>query len=108
MATLACGLNLGRSEPSDVGEEAPRPQATEAPPAEAPPSAAEATSQPTDAPGGEAPPPATQVPPEATEAPPASAGGDSEEAELDLNMSVSGLQNLGSYRTAFRFGWNGT
>lgn len=109
MATLACGLNLGRSEPSEVGEEAPRPQATEAPPAEAPPPAADATSQPTEAPAGEAEqPPATQAPPEATEAPPASADGDSEEAELDLSTSVSGLQNLGSYRAAFRFDWNGT
>lgn len=102
MATLACGLNLGKSEPSGP------PQATEAAPTEAPPPATEATPQPTEAPGGEAEPPATQAPPDATEAPPESAGADTEEAELDLDTSVSGLQNLNSYRVAFRFDWDGT
>jgi hypothetical protein len=98
-ATLACGLNLGRSEPTDP------PPATEPPATEAPPPAAEAIPLPTETP---IPSPATQAPPDATEAPPESAEGASEEAELDLDTSVSGLQNLNSYRAAFRFDWDGT
>jgi hypothetical protein len=109
MATMACGLNLGRSERSDVVEETPRPGATEAPPTEAAAPAAETAAQPTAIPVGEAEqPPATQAPPEVAEAPPSSSQRDTEEAELDLNTSVSGLQNLSSYRAAFRFDWNGT
>ena len=103
MTTLACGLNLGRSKPTDL------PPLTEAPPTELPPPAAEATPQPTEAPAGEAeqPPPADDAPSQATEVPPESAEGDTVEAELDLDGSVSGLQNLNSYRAAFRFEWNG-
>lgn len=89
MATLAC--SLGSTEPASQSEESP-PQATEA-------SASET----------EAPPvAATEAPePEVTEAPAESAEGDLEEAELDLNSSISGLENLNSYRVSFRFDWNG-
>lgn len=107
MATLACGLKLGRSAPAG-GDEGAAPQATEVPPQELP-SGAEATAQPAEAPVGETgQPPATQAPPVATEAPAESEGGQLEEAELDLNTSVSGLETLSSYRAAFRFDWNGT
>jgi hypothetical protein len=104
MATLACGLNLGRSKPSEP------PPAAEALPTEASPPAVEATPQPTEAPASEAEqPPATQAPSEEpTEAPPESDEGDTIETELDLDSSVSGLQNLNSYRATFRFDWNGT
>jgi len=103
MATLACGLNLGKSKPTSP------PPATEAVPTEASPPAVEATPPPTESPVGEADqPPATQVSPEVTEAPPESTEGDVVETELDLNTSVSGLQNLSSYRATFRFDWNGT
>jgi hypothetical protein len=100
VSTLACGLNLGKSKPQ-AGEEAPPPQATEVPPTEAQPPAVEATQ----APAGEAEqPPATEM----AEAPAEGAEGGVEEADLDLETSISGLENLSSYRAAFRFDWNGT
>jgi hypothetical protein len=104
IATLACGLKLGRSAPAGEGEPA-LPQVTQAPPTQAPPAAGEAA-----APGEEAdqPPAPETSPEEVTEAPTGSGGGDLEEAELDLNTSVSGLENLSSYRATFRFDWNGT
>jgi hypothetical protein len=107
LATLAC--SLGRQEPASQ-DQAPAAEATEAPAAEATEApAAEATEAPaaeaTEAPAAEA----TEAPAaEATEAPAESVEGDVEEAELDLQTSVSGLEDLNSYRVAFRFDWNGT
>ena len=96
LATLACGLGSGRAEPSGQAEQPPAPQPTEAPPPATQPPAVEVTPEP------------TQTPSVATEAPPESAEGEAEEAELDLDTSVSGLESLNSYRATFRFDWEGT
>lgn len=99
VVTLACGL--GRGEES-------LPRATEAPTVEAQPPVAESAPEPTEAPAVETEqPPATEAAPEPTEEPAERDEGDTEEAELDLNNSMSSLHNLNSYRTAFRFDWNG-
>lgn len=102
LATLACGLDLGKIK-SAVGQgEEPAPQATEAPP----------VAEVTEAAGGEAQPPAaeaTEAPPPATEVPAEGATGEGEEeTSIDLDTSISSLENLNSYRVAFRFDWNGT
>jgi len=106
VVTLACGL--GRGEVS-------LPQATEAPTVEGQPPVTEAAPEPTEAPVVETgQPPATGTAPEPTEAVPEPPEepvegdeGDTEEAELDLNSSMSSLDNLNSYRATFRFDWNG-
>jgi len=96
LATLACGLGSGRAEPSGQAEQPPAPQPTEATPPATQPPAVEVTPEP------------IETPSVATEAPPESAEGEAEEAELDLNTSVSGLESLNSYRATFRFDWEGT
>lgn len=106
VVSLACGLGRGEESP---------PQATEAPTVEAQPPVTEAAPEPTEAPIVETEqPPATEAAPgpteaalEQTEEPAERDEGDTEEAELDLNNSMSSLGNLNSYRTAFRFDWNG-
>ncbi len=105
LATLACGLDLSKLKSVSQGEE-PAPQATEAQPP-----AAEAPTEATEAPGGEAPeaqPPAATEEVTAPETPPEGAEGEVEEAPLDLSTSLSGLENLNSYRNTFRIDWNGT
>jgi hypothetical protein len=103
LATLACGLNLSKTGPASGGEE-PAAQPTEASSAEVQPLPAEPTK--------EQPQPSETGPAaveEATEPPAESAEGDAqEEAPLDLNTSISGLENLNSYRNTFRVDWNGT
>jgi hypothetical protein len=102
LASLACGLNLGKTEPASSGEE-PAAQATETSSTEGQPAPAEPAqeqAQPSEAESAAAE--------EATEAPAESAPGDAEEAPLDLNTSISGLETLNSYRNTFRIDWNGT
>lgn len=106
VVTLACGLGRGEESP---------PQATEAPTVEGQPPVTEAAPEPTEAPVVETgQPPASGIAPEPTEAVPEPPEepvegdeGDTEEAELDLNSSMSSLDNLNSYRATFRFDWNG-
>ena len=110
LATLACGLNFGRSKPSGGDVETPTAHITKAPPTETPRPTVVATPtpQPTGTPVAEVEqPPATDVPPVATEAATESPGGETEEIELDLGSSVSGLKDLNSYSATFRFDWNG-
>jgi hypothetical protein len=103
LATLACGLNLGKTGPASGGEE-PAAQATEAFSAEVQPSPAEPTKE--QAQPSETEPAAVEA---ASEPPAESAEGDAqEEAPLDLSTSISGLENLNSYRNTFRIDWNGT
>jgi hypothetical protein len=102
LASLACGLNLGKTEPASSGEE-PVAQATEASSTEGQPTPAEPAQE--QAQPSEAESAAVE---EATEAPAESAEGDAEEAPLDLNTSISGLETLNSYRNTFRIDWNGT
>ena len=102
LASLACGLNLGKTEPASSGEE-PAAQATEATSTEeqaAPAEPAQEQAQPSETESA-----AVEEP---TEAPAESAQGDAEEAPLDLNTSISGLETLNSYRNTFRIDWNGT
>ncbi|GAB4536138.1 MAG: hypothetical protein Kow0063_21230 [Anaerolineae bacterium] len=109
VATMACGLRLGRSAPAGGAEGAVTQSPQESPP-QAAPSEVEATVPPAEeASQGEMDQPSpTPAPPVATEAPVEGGSGELEEAELDLDTSVSGLENLNSYRAAFRFDWNGT
>lgn len=91
LVTLACGLNLGKTEPagSDEGPGA-QPLPAEATQDEVQPSAPEPAMEAT------------------TEAPAESAEGAVEEAPLDLGSSISGLENLNSYRNTLRVDWKGT
>lgn len=110
VATLACGLDLGRSKPASSDVETPTTQITKAPPTETPrPTVTPTpTRQPTETPVAEVEEtPDTEVPPIATEAATESEEGEAEEAELDLGTSVSGLQDLNSYSATFRFDWSG-
>lgn len=121
LAALACGLDRGGGRSARQSEE-PVPQATEAASGEAQPPVSEAPAEATEAPGGEAQPPtsessaeateaqppAAEVTPGATEAPPESASDETEEASIDLDTSISSLENLNSYRVTFRVDWNGT
>jgi hypothetical protein len=110
LATLACSLS--KVAPGGQGEEAAQPEATQTSTTEASqPTAVETGEEapapgpePTESPSEEAQPPAT----EPAEAPAEGTEGDTEEADLDLQTSLSGLEDLNSYRAAFRFDWNGT
>jgi hypothetical protein len=97
VATLAC--SVGSKAPTSQSEQSPT-LAPEAPATEAQPPEAEATETPTAE--------AVETPEvEMTEAPLESTEGGQEEANLDLNSSISGLESLNSYRASFRFDWNG-
>jgi cytoskeletal protein RodZ len=97
VATLAC--SVGSKAPTSQSEQLAT-QAPEAPATEAQPQEAEATETPTAE--------AVETPEaEVTEAPPESTEEVQEEADLDLNTSISGLESLNSYRASFRFDWNG-
>ena len=96
LAALACSLgktgSIGQVEPTSG------PQAS----ADTPNASGSATP----------PAPATQAAPtpQVSAAPTVSGEatlGDAQEAALDLNTSMSGLQSLHSYRAAFRFDWKG-
>ena len=101
LATLACGLNLGRTRSPSADTATPSIPVTQVPPTKTPPPA---TPRPTTTPVDEAAQPsATETIPVATE----SVGGETEELELDLGTSVSGLKDLNSYRATFRFDWSG-
>jgi hypothetical protein len=102
LTTLACGLNLGKTGPASGGEE-PAAPATEASSAEVQPSPVESAKDQVQPSGTK--PAAVEG---ATESPADSAGGGVEEAPLDLNTSISGLETLNSYRNTFRIDWNGT
>jgi len=95
LATLACGLDLSKLS----GVKEPTPEATEVAGGTAEPTATkvEAPEAPT--------PTAAEAEAEAT-ATPAEAG--EEEADIDLIGSMSSMENLNSYRVAFRFDWKGT
>jgi hypothetical protein len=106
LATLACGLNLGRTKPPSGDAATPPIPVTEAPPTKTPPPtiAVTPTPQPAETPVDEAAQPsAIETMPVATE----SVEGETEKIELDLGTSVSGLKDLNSYRATFRFDWSG-
>jgi hypothetical protein len=110
LATLACGL--GGTGTADQGARTPASQAGATLPAGntpvAPVPATPAPEPPPAPPTQAAPQAAPTAPAEVTEALAEAAQGDAEEAALDLNSSMTGLENLNSYRAAFRFDWNGT
>jgi hypothetical protein len=87
---------VGSKAPASQSEQLPT-QAPEAPATEAQPREAEATETPT----------AEAVETPEAEMTEASTEGGQEEADLDLNTSISGLESLNSYRVSFRFDWNG-
>ena len=97
MATLACSLGS-----TGTPAETEAPSATEA--AETAPAATEAAPPATQAAEEETPLPATEV----SQAPTQAVEGEGEETELDLQASLSDLEDLNSYRVAYRFDWEGT